>query len=199
MKKIATEGPAPMREGGNLAQVIAQAIMTVEWWPIERLIPYDKNARVLSARAVDTVAASISEFGWRQPIVVDGKDVIIMGHTRRLAGMKLGHKTVPVHVAVGLTPAQAKALRLMDNRSADETEFDIPLVEAEIFELQALEYDLSLTGFTEKEVQALFAGGTGGLTEPDAVPEVPATPVSVAGDLWLLGPPAKCPHCGIDN
>jgi ParB-like chromosome segregation protein Spo0J len=173
--------------------------MDIAWWPIERLIPYPKNARVLSARAIETVAASIREFGWRQPIVVDGKDVIVMGHTRRLAGMKLGHAKVPVHIALNLTAAQIKALRLMDNRSADETDWDIPLVEAEIMELQALDYDLALTGFTEKEVAALFANGAG-LTDPDAVPPVPANPVSIAGDLWVLGnAKAKCPHCGLEN
>lgn len=133
--------------------------MTVEWWPIEKVIPYPKNARTLSDRAVATVAASIQAFGWRQPIVVDRKGVIIVGHTRRLAAIKLGHASVPVHVAKNLTPAQVKAYRLMDNRSADESSWDIELVEAEMIELQTLDFDLALTGFTETEIGALFAGG----------------------------------------
>jgi hypothetical protein len=106
-----------------------------------------------------------------------------------------------VHVATGLTPEQIKAYRLMDNRSADETEWDVELVELEIVELNAMGVDMSTTGFTEKEVAAMFAhaGAAGGLTEPDAVPDVPETPVSVAGDLWLLGEHAVCPYCGTDN
>jgi ParB-like chromosome segregation protein Spo0J len=169
--------------------------LLIELWPVARPIPYPKNARIVSARAVETLSASIREFGWRQPIVVDINDVIIMGHTRLLAAKALGRETVPVHIATTLTPAQVKSLRLMDNRSADETEWDIPLVEAEILELQTLDYDLSLTGFTEEEVAVLFAGGQ---TEADAVPAVPETPVSRAGDLWILGGPT-CPHCGTVN
>jgi DNA modification methylase len=159
--------------------------LTVENWPIDKVIPYPKNARTLSDRAVGTVAASIQAFGWRQPIVVDAKGVIIVGHTRRLAGIKLGHANVPVHIATNLTAAQVKAYRLMDNRSADESSWDIELVEAEMIELRDLEFDLALTGFTEKEVGALFAGG--GLTLPDAVPDPPEAPVSQLGDVWLCG------------
>jgi len=81
-------------------------------------------------------------------------------------------------------------------RESNSDSPEIPLVEAEILELQTLDYDLSLTGFTEEEVAALFAGG--GQAEPDAVPAVPETPVSRAGDLWILGGPT-CPHCGTDN
>jgi DNA modification methylase len=175
-KKTAVPATAPAK---------APEPMTVEIWPIDKVIPYPKNARTLSDRAVATVAASIQAFGWRQPIVVDAKGVIIVGHTRRLAGIKLGHTEVPVHVATNLTPAQVKAYRLMDNRSADESSWDIELVEAEMVELQALEYDLALTGFTEQEIGALFAGG--GLTLPDAVPDPPEAPVSQLGDMWLLG------------
>lgn len=173
--------------------------LAIELWPIERLIPYPKNARVVSARAVETLADSIREFGWRQPVVVDAKDVIIMGHTRRLAAQFLKLTEVPVHVAKTLSPAQVKALRLMDNRVADETEWDIELVSAEMAEIVELGYDTANTGFTQKEIDALFAGGGAGNTEPDAVPDVPENPVSVAGDLWLLGEPAKCPHCGTEN
>jgi ParB-like chromosome segregation protein Spo0J len=170
--------------------------LAIELWPIARPVPYAKNARVVSPRAVETLAASIREFGWRQPIVCDVKDVIIMGHTRLLAAQALGLAEVPVHVARTLTPAQVSALRLADNRTADETSWDIELVKDAMAELVELHYDTSMTGFTEKEVEALFAGG--GLTEPDAVPEVPANPVSIAGDLWILGG-AKCPHCGTEN
>jgi ParB-like chromosome segregation protein Spo0J len=92
-------------------------------WPIERVIPYARNSRKIPNRAVDKVAASMKEFGWRVPIVVDKHGVIICGHTRLLAAKKLGLKQVPVHVADNLTPAQVKAYRLMDNRSHEEAEW----------------------------------------------------------------------------
>jgi ParB-like chromosome segregation protein Spo0J len=90
--------------------------MDIESWPTSKPLPYARNARTLSAAAVDKVAASIREFGFRQPIVVDGAGTIICGHTRLLAAKKLGLEYVPVHVA-SLTPAQVRAYRLMDNRS----------------------------------------------------------------------------------
>src|SRR5882724_8782783 len=90
-------------------------------WPIDRPLPYARNSRKIPARAIDKVAASIKEFGFRVPIVVDKDDVVICGHTRLLAAKKLGLREVPVHVADNLTPAQAKAYRLMDNRSHEET------------------------------------------------------------------------------
>src|SRR3982074_851240 len=90
--------------------------MTIENWPIVRPIPYARNARRIPQSAIDKVAASIKEFGWRQPIVVDSEDVIIAGHTRLLGAQKLELSEVPVHVALNLTPAQVKAYRIMDNR-----------------------------------------------------------------------------------
>jgi ParB-like chromosome segregation protein Spo0J len=91
--------------------------MEVSLWPLDRIIPYGRNARKIPPQAVDKVAASIREFGWRQPIVVDRLGVIICGHTRLLAAHKLGLKEAPVHVADNLTPAQVRAYRLLDNRS----------------------------------------------------------------------------------
>ena len=161
--------------------------MQIEMWPIDRLIPYARNARKLSDAAVDTVAASIREFGWQQPIVVDVHDTIIVGHTRLLAAKKLQLAVVPVLVAAHLTPGQVKAYRLMDNRSHDESTWDVELLGAEMFDLRDLEMDLALTGFNEKELAELFAGEAKGLTDADAVPPTPAMPVSKPGDLWLLG------------
>src|ERR1700728_5249929 len=116
--------------------------MLIEQWPIERVIPYARNARTITPAAVDKVAASIQEFGWRQPIVVDAQRVIIAGHTRLLAARKLNLPDVPVHVADNLTPAQVKAYRLMDNRSHDDTDWDEDLLGPELEELQALDFDL---------------------------------------------------------
>jgi DNA modification methylase len=155
-------------------------------WPIDRPIPYAGNSRKIPPRAVDKVAASIEEFGWRVPIVVDKDGVIICGHTRLLAAKKLGLQEVPVHIADNLTPAQVKAYRLMDNRSHDESEFDIDLLAPELEDLVGLDFDLSLTGFDQHEIDKFLA-------DPDdedranAAPPLPDVPVTGPGDLWLCG------------
>src|ERR1700693_3292389 len=98
-----------------------ESTMKITLWLLEKITPYARNARKIPQSAVDKVAASIQEFGWRQPIVVDRDGVIIVGHVRLLAAKKLRLSHVPVHVAENLTPAQVKAYRLMDNRSHQET------------------------------------------------------------------------------
>ena len=160
--------------------------LQVCWWPIAKVIPYARNSRKIPERAVDKVAASIKEFGWRVPIVVDKNSVIICGHTRLLAAKKLGCHEVPVHVADNLTPAQVKAYRLMDNRSHDESDWDLDLLGPELEELRGLDFDLSLTGFDEREIDEF-------LVDPDdddranLVPPVPANPAAQPGDVWLMG------------
>jgi DNA modification methylase len=163
------------------------AQLTVESWPIDRPTPYARNARLCPQTAIDKVAASIAEFGFRQPIVVDQSGVILAGHTRLLAARKLGLEVVPVHVATGLTPSQAKAYRLMDNRSNQETAWDITLLPLELEELAGLGIDLALTGFAPEELAALLATPTEGRCDPDEVPELPEEPLSKVGDLYLLG------------
>jgi len=165
-------------------------------WPIDRPIPYARNAREISQSAVDKVAASIKEFGWRQPIVVDAQDVIIVGHTRLRAAQKLGLAVVPVHVATNLTPAQVKSYRLLDNRSHEEATWDLELLASELAELQASDADLMLTGFDQDEIDKLLADqiATAGLTDEDAVPETPDEPVTKPGDVWILG--GHRLHCG---
>src|ERR1700692_569140 len=116
--------------------------LEVRWWPIDKPIPYARNSRKIPERAIDKVAASIKEFGWRQAIVVDKDGVIICGHTRLLAAKKLGLREVPVHIADNLTPAQVKAYRLMDNRSHQETDWDLDLLGTELEELRDLDFDL---------------------------------------------------------
>jgi DNA modification methylase len=161
--------------------------LVVDWWPTSRPTPYARNARVAPPAAVSKVAASIKEFGWRQPLVVDEAGVIIAGHTRLLAAQQLELDEVPVHVAVGLTANQVKALRLMDNRSHQETSWDDDLLSLELADLKGLDFDLELTGFDEGELAMWLAEKTVGLVEPDEVPEPPEEPRSKLGDLWLLG------------
>ena len=163
------------------------ANVAVELWPIERLIPYEKNPRLCPEPAIAKVAASLKEFGFRQPIVVDAQDVVVVGHTRLLAAQRLGLKTVPVHVAGDLSPAQAQAYRLADNRTNQETAWDSDLLSLEISELIGLDYDIDVLGFDGEELAVLLAQPKAGLTDPDDVPEPPAEPISKLGDLWLLG------------
>jgi ParB-like chromosome segregation protein Spo0J len=139
---------------------------------------------------VATVATSIQEFGWRQPIVVDEAMVVLAGHTRLEAARKLGFKTAPVHVAKGLTASQARAFRIMDNRSSENAEWDKDLLNLELADLLEADFDLGLTGFTEDELNALMSSleeGTGPQEGEDDVPETPEDPISRPGDLWLLG------------
>jgi ParB-like chromosome segregation protein Spo0J len=130
-------------------------ILRVELWAITRVIPYARNARKIPPAAVAKVAASLREFGWRQPIVVDADGVIVCGHARLLAAQQLGMTEVPVHVAHDLSPAQIKAYRLMDNRSHLEAEWDDALLAVEVGELKGI-VDLSLTGFDVAEIDRLM-------------------------------------------
>jgi DNA modification methylase len=159
----------------------------VELRPIEAIKPYPGNPRV-NDDAVDAVAASLKEFGFRQPIVVDADGVIIVGHTRWKAAKKLGLAKVPVHVATDLPPEKVKAYRIADNQTATLAEWDFELLPIELKDLQQAEYDLSLLGFDENELAHLLDGDVAeGLTDPDSVPEPPDDPITQRGDIWVLG------------
>lgn len=161
--------------------------MKVELIDIGRVIPYARNPR-RNEQAIAKVAASIKEYGFRQPIVVDEEMVIIAGHTRLQAAQQLGLTKVPVHTATGLTATQVKAYRLADNRTAQEAEWDDELLGLELGELAEQGFDLDLTGFDGDELEKLLAEiDEGGLTDDDDVPEAPETPVSKPGDIWVLG------------
>ena len=147
--------------------------LSIEWWPIENVIPYARNPRKLGAAAVAKVAASLAEFGWRQPIVVDAGGVVIVGHTRLLAAQSLSESQVPVHVAGGLSEAQAKAYRLADNRTAAENSWDLELLPLEIADLQLLDSDLALLGFDPDELAALATPAP--VPGPDGPRRDPAT------------------------
>jgi DNA modification methylase len=161
--------------------------LQVDYRPVAALIPFAKNARTHSERQVAEIAASIREFGWTNPILVDGENGIIAGHGRLLAARKLGMQDVPVIELSGLSEAQKRALIIADNKLALNAGWDEELLALEIGDLQSLGFDLSLTGFGEEEIASLLARGTSGLTDPDDVPEPPKIPVSRPGDLWILG------------
>jgi DNA modification methylase len=161
--------------------------MKIEQWNIADVKPYEQNPRHNDA-AVDTVARSIQEFGFRQPIVVDEDGVIIVGHTRYKAALKLGLESVPVHVAQGLSPAQVKAYRLADNKTAEIADWNYDLLPIELSHLKEMEFDLDLIGFSEDDLAKLLDPGVQeGLTDPDEVPEPPDEPITQPGDLWILG------------
>jgi ParB-like chromosome segregation protein Spo0J len=125
---------------------------------------------------------------FRQPIVVDEDGVIIVGHTRYKAALKLGMTEVPVHVAVGLSPAQAKAYRIADNQTAQLSGWDDDKLVLELAQLQEMDFEVALTGFSDEDLQRLLEPRSGeGLTDPDDVPEPPDEAITQPGDLWLLG------------
>src|SRR5262245_1695642 len=160
--------------------------MQVELWPIERVKLYERNPRQ-NDNAVDAVAASIHEFGWRQPIVVDADGVIVVGHTRWKAALKLGLKEVPVHVAKDLTPEQAKAYRLADNATNELAQWDKELLPLELADLQAVGFDLGLLGFSGDELAKYLQPVQEGQCDPDEVPAPPDEATTKPGDLWVLG------------
>jgi DNA modification methylase len=161
--------------------------MKIEMWPVERVKPYENNPRVNDG-AVDAVAASIREFGFKVPIVVDGEGVIITGHTRYKAAKKLGMEEVPVIVATDLSPAQIRAFRIADNQTASLADWDFDLLPIELGELQAADFNLQLLGFDQDELAKLLNPGVqDGLTDPDDVPAPPDEAITQPGDLWILG------------
>jgi len=164
--------------------------MEVKDISIEKVIPYARNPRRNDA-AVASVAASIREFGFRQPIVVDEDLTVLVGHTRLKAAQSLGLTKVPVHIAKGLTESQRKAYRIADNKLNDLAVWDDEMLALELVDLQNASYDLELTGFGEEEIKKLEAMAnttTEGLTDPDEVPDVDTTDTKTKrGDIWLLG------------
>ncbi len=161
--------------------------MKIELRTIDQIKPYPGNPRQ-NDDAVAAVAASLKEFGFRQPVVVDGDGVIIVGHTRHKAAQLLGLTQIPVHVATDLSAAQAKAYRLADNQTATIAEWNLDLLPLELAGLEELNFDLTLLGFDAEELAQYMSGDvTDGLTDPDDVPLPPDEAITQPGDLWVLG------------
>lgn len=159
----------------------------VERRSVDSLIPYARNARTHSDEQVAQLAASIKEWGWTTPVLVDEEGSIIAGHGRVMAARKLGIEEIPVMVARGWSEAQRRAYVLADNQLAANAGWDMDLLKVEIAELNTEGFDLDLIGFDDKMLAGLMAEETDGLTDADAVPEVPAEPVTVLGDVWDMG------------
>ena len=162
-------------------------MLEIQLRPPSEIRPYPGNPRKNDG-AVDAVARSIGEFGFRQPIVVDREGVIVVGHTRWKAAIKLGLEKVPVHVALDMTPEAARAYRLADNATALIADWDKELLPIELGELEKLDFDLSALGFSPDDLQRIMNRDVeGGLVDPDAVPEPPEEATTRPGDLWILG------------
>jgi len=164
-------------------------ISKVEQWPTAKLLPYARNARTHSQAQVGQIAASIKEFGFTNPILAGADGVIVAGHGRLAAAQHLGLESVPVIVLDHLSATQRRALVLADNRIAANAGWDEELLKLEIAELDEADFNLELMGFGDEELERLLNGDgdTTGLTEDDAVPDVPTDPVSKTGDVWVLG------------
>tara|TARA_Y100001963_G_scaffold63556_1_gene88543 strand:+ start:69 stop:1361 length:1293 start_codon:yes stop_codon:yes gene_type:complete len=159
----------------------------IEQRKIAELIPFARNSRTHSEEQIAQIAASIREFGWTNPILVDEENTIVAGHGRLSAANRLGMAEVPVITLNGLTAAQKRALVIADNKLALNAGWDMELLSSEIEGLKDEDFDLSLLGFNEDELAALLAEKTEGLVDEDDIPEVPADPVSVLGDVWIMG------------
>jgi DNA modification methylase len=154
---------------------------------LDTIRPYPGNPRH-NDQAVEAVARSIQAFGFRQPIVVDEQGLIIVGETRYKAALRLGLTEVPVHVATGLSPAEIKAYRLADNKTAQLATWNEELLIQELLDLEKLDCDLDLTGFGADEIARLLdPDPQEGQTDPDDIPDPPDAAVTQVGDLWLLG------------
>jgi ParB-like chromosome segregation protein Spo0J len=159
--------------------------MKVELLDLKKLVPYARNPRI-TAHAVDKVAASIKEFGFRQPIVVDSEMVIIAGHTRYQAAQKLGLKKVPVHVAEGLSAEQVKAYRIADNRTGEEAQWDNEMLALELADLDNMSFDKAVLGFEAAELEQLQKSLDSLLT--DGIDDDEEKPIGEADTRATIGP-----------
>ena len=176
------------------ASPVVEIDIQIERWPIERLIPRANNPRTHSPAQVAQLAASMREWGWTNPVLVGADDDIIAGHARVMAARKLGMTEVPVIVLAHLSEAQRRALVIADNQLALNSGWDEEALRIELALLQDADYDLDLVGFDDVELARLLEAqeAAEGLTDEDAVPELQVTPISLPGDLWVLGDHRVC-------
>jgi DNA modification methylase len=164
--------------------------LLVESWPIARLLPYIRNARTHSPEQLAQVAASIRQFGWTNPILVGADGVVIAGHARLVAARQLGLDEVPVIVLSHMSETDRRAYVLADNKLAENAGWDEAMLQVELQALVEEDYNLSLLGFSDEELQSALAGPdetNEGLTDEDAVPPEQERIVTVARDVWIMG------------
>ena len=173
----------------SLEQHLHPGARLIEQWSIDKLVPFARNPRTHSDTQIAQIAASIAEFGFNNPILVDTKAGIIAGHGRLLAARKLQLKEVPVIILNHLTEQQKRAYIIADNQLALNAGWDEELLRIELAALQDEDFNVALIGFDDDELACLLAAqdAAGGLTDEDAVPELSEAPISLPGDLWILG------------
>lgn len=195
--------PSPTRSrfpvgGFFICEELILNTLNVEYRKVEALIPHARNPRTHTDEQIASIAASVVEYGWTNPILVDGNNGIIAGHGRLAAARKIGLDQVPVIELAHLSPSQKRAYLISDNRLALDAGWNEELLALELAELSDAGYDLALTGFEEAEIAALLADVASGeevdqqweSDEPngtDEVPDVPLVPVSRSGDVWQIG------------
>lgn len=164
------------------------ADLKITYCLLAHLIPYVRNSRTHSDAQVAQIAASIREFGWTNPVLVDGDRGIIAGHGRVLAARKLGIDRVPCIELANMTESQRRAYVIADNQLAQNAGWDLDLLKIEVGDLKDAGFDVGLLGFDASMLGGLLAPAeTEGLTDPDEAPEAPTDPVSKLGDVWMLG------------
>lgn len=191
-QEAAVLGPAPSAPAEPQSPTVARLwpAATVESWPIGKLLPYARNARLHSDEQLGLLCASIREFGWTVPVLVDEAGVLIAGHGRVMAAQRLGITSVPTMVARGWTEEQKRAYRIADNKLPMLATWDDRLLGAEFAALRDISFDLGPTGFAPIEIDRLLAGMTDpkdGDTDEDDAPPVQGRPVVRAGEVWCLG------------
>jgi DNA modification methylase len=159
----------------------------IEHWPIDRLVPYARNARTHTDAQIAQIAASIREWGWTIPVLVAEDGTILAGHARVLAAIKLGITQVPVIVARGWSEAKKRGYVIADNKLTLNSAWDGELLRIELADLKLEEFPLELLGFDDSELASILNLRSAGATDPDDVPPVPVKPVARPGDLWHLG------------
>lgn len=180
-------GPELLSHGGSIAIPPEWPAHQTEARRLEQLVPYARNARTHTDEQVGQIMASMREWGFTIPVLVDESDSIICGHGRVLAAQRLGYEHVPVMVARGWSDAKKRAYILADNKLALNAGWNDELLRLEISDLADMGFDIPLLGWSDKELDKLMGGGKAGLTDPDAVPEEPLVPSTLPGDLWQLG------------
>lgn len=161
--------------------------LSVTYTPVDKLIPYARNARTHSDEQVSQIVASIEEWGFNNPVLIDEKHSIIAGHGRVLAAQKMGLAVVPTITLSHLSTAQKRAFMLADNKLALNAGWDIEMLGLEVKELKTEGINLGTIGFSISELNDLLADKTAGLTDADEIPDVPAIAISRLGDIWLMG------------
>ncbi len=178
MAKAANSAPALKGDNG--------APIAIEMLPIDDLVPYEKNPRAHPPSQIAKLAGSIREFGFIVPAVIDKDNVIVAGHGRLLGAKEAGLRIAPCIRAEHLSPTQIKAFRLADNRSAQDSSWLDDILKDELGALAALDFDMALTGFDDRELQKLLIGAED-MERAEETPPVPVNPVTIKGDVWLLG------------